>query len=413
VSLYRSFLWWLLLAALGALAWELLQPDFGEVVIRWHGTTVTTTVAFFLLASILLLFTLWLLWSAFRFPYHAWQNYAQKQARSRLNNGLTAFYEGRYSRAYRLLLKASEDKNVRDLALLGARQAAIVQEDWVAAAQLLERLNLSNPNLAASNNARALLKQGKAKPALDVMMSRPSTEWSPIARGIAIEAAVTLQQFELARNWLTARDNGLSTKQQEQLNALYQQHYLQGADSADTLWQRWHELSAPNKTSTAMAEAFANRALALGMSGSAAKALIESLETQYDAAVVRALSVLAHNDKSLLDRMAALVPLHPADADLQHTLGAWSKACGNSAEAINYWQRAIAQGGGAESWNQLGQTFAEQGQFEQAYIAENNARRVLNGETPLPMSGITLQQKIAAEAVSEQRNEHGIPWLPQ
>jgi HemY protein len=162
-----------------------------------------------------------------------------------------------------------------------------------------------------------------------------------------------------------------------------------------------------------MAEAFANRALALGMSGSAAKALIESLETQYDAAVVRALSVLAHNDKSLLDRMAALAPLHPADADLQHTLGAWSKACGNAAEAINYWQRAIAQGGGAESWNQLGQTFAEQGQFEQAYIAENNARRVLNGESPLPMSGITLQQKIAAEAVSEQRNEHGIPWLPQ
>lgn len=413
MSLYRSFLWWLLLAALGALAWELLQPDFGEVVIRWHGTTVTTTVAFFLLASILLLFALWLLWSAFRFPYHAWRNYAQKQARSRLNNGLTAFYEGRYSRAYRLLLKASEDKDVRDLALLGARQAALVQEDWVAAAQLLERLNLSNPNLAASNNARALLKQGKAKPALDVMMSRPSTEWSPIARGIAIEAAVSLQQFDLARNWLTARDHGLSTKQQEQLNALYQQHFLQGADSADTLWQRWHELSAPNKTSTAMAEAFAYRALALGMSGSAAKVLIESMETRYDAATVRALAVLVHKDRALFERIAAFVPAHPADADLQHTLGAWSKACGNAAAAIAYWQRAIAQGGGAESWNQLGQTFAEQGQFEQAYIAENNARRVLNGETPLPMSGITLQQKIAAEAVTEQRNEHGIPWLPQ
>jgi hypothetical protein len=53
------------------------------------------------------------------------------------------------------------------------------------------------------------------------------------------------------------------------------------------------------------------------------------------------------------------------------------------------------------------------GQFEQAYIAENNARRMLNGEAPLPMTGITLQQRIAAEAVSEQRNEHGIPWLPQ
>jgi Na+/proline symporter len=67
MSLYRSFLWWLLLAALGALAWDLLQPDFGEVVIRWHGTTITTTVAFFLFACILLLFSLWLLWY-FAFP---------------------------------------------------------------------------------------------------------------------------------------------------------------------------------------------------------------------------------------------------------------------------------------------------------------------------------------------------------
>lgn len=413
MSLYRSFLWWLLLAASGALAWELLQPDFGEVVIRWHGTTLSTSVAFFLLACILLLFALWLLWAAFRFPYHAWQNYAHKQARGRLNSGLTAFYEGRYARAQRLLVKAAEDANVRDLALLGARQAALAQEDWVGAAQLLERLNRANPNLAASNNARALLKRGQAKPALDVMMARPATEWSPIARAIAIEAAVALRQFELARNWLGARDSGLSTKQTEQLNALFQKHYLSDADSADTLWQRWHELNASERNSAAMAEAFAIRAAALGMSGSAAKALIESLETRYDAAGARALSALAHNDKTLMERIAALVPAHPADADLQHTLGAWSKACGNAPDAIAYWQRAIAQGGGAESWNQLGQTFAEQGQFEQAYIAENNARRVLNGESPLPMSGITLQQKIAAEAVSEQRNEHGIPWLPQ
>lgn len=412
MSLYRSFLWWLLLAAAGALAWELLQPDFGEVVIRWHGTTISTSVAFFLLGCILLLFTLWLLWAAFRFPYHAWQNYAHKQARGRLNSGLTAFYEGRYARAQRLLVKAAEDANVRDLALLGARQAALAQEDWVGAAQLLERLNRANPNLAASNNARALLKRGQAKPALDVMMARPATEWSPIARAIAIEAAVALRQFELARNWLGARDSGLSAKQLDQLNALFQKSYLADADSADTLWQRWHELNASDRTA-AVAEAFASRAAALGMSGSAAKELLAALETRYDAAGVRALALLAHNDRPLLERIAALAPAQPADADLQHTLGAWSKACGKPMDAVAHWQRAIAQGGGAESWNQLGQCFAEQGQFEQAYIAENNARRVLNGEAPLPMSGITLQQKIAAEAVSEQRNEHGIPWLPQ
>jgi HemY protein len=412
VSLYRSFLWWLLLAALGALAWELLQPDFGEVVIRWHGTTITTTVAFSLLAGTLLLFGLWFIWYLLRLPYHAWRNYANRQAKSRLNNGLTAFYEGRYGRAQNLLAKAAEEKNVRDLALLGARQAAIAQEDWVNAARFLELLNASNPTLAASNNARALLKQGKAQQALDVMLTRPSSEWSPIARGIAIESAILLNQFDLAQNWLNAKGHGLSQKQLETLNTMYQAHYLQSATSADMLWQRWQELGQ-KAASLAQASAFAQRAKALGMQKSASEALIEGLESNYQKPYVVALGMLAHNDKTLYGRIAALLAANSADADLLHTLGAWAKACGQTPAAISYWQRAIAQGAGAESWNQLSQAYAGEKQFEQAFNAADNARRVLNAETPLPMSGVSLQEKIAAEAVSEQRNEHGIPWLPQ
>jgi HemY protein len=162
-----------------------------------------------------------------------------------------------------------------------------------------------------------------------------------------------------------------------------------------------------------MTLAFAERAQGLGMQASAAKALIESVEADYQSSTVQALAGLAHKESVLLERLDALLPAHSEDASLLHTLGIWHSVAGNSLKAISYWQRAIAQGGGAESWNQLGQCFASQGQFEQAYIAENNARRVLNGETPLPMSGVSLQQKIAAEAVTEQRNEHGIPWLPQ
>ncbi len=412
MSLYRSFLWWLLLAALGALTWELLQPDFGEIVIRWHGTTITTTVAFALLAGTLLLFALWFIWYLVRLPYHAWRGYAQKQAKSRLNNGLTAFYEGRYGRAQSLLAKAAEERNVRDLALLGARQAAIAQEDWLSAARFLELLNASNPTLAASNNARALLKQGKAQQALDVMLTRPSSEWSPIARGIAIESAISLNQFDLAQNWLNAKGHGLSQKQLETLNTMYQAHYLQSANSADMLWQRWQELGQKT-VSIEQAGAFAQRAKALGMQKSASEALIEALESNYQKSCVLALSALAHNDKTLFSRIAAFLAANSADADLLHTLGAWAKACGQTPDAVSYWQRAIAQGAGAESWNQLSQAYAGEKQFEQAFNAADNARRVLNSEMPLPMSGVSLQEKIAAEAVSEQRNEHGIPWLPQ
>lgn len=412
MSLYRSFLWWLLLAALGALAWNLLQPDFGEVVIRWHGTTVTTSVAVFLFGCVLLLFALWLLWTLLRLPVRAWQDYAQRQARNRLANGLTAFYEGRHARARTLLLKAAEDRNVRDLALLGARQAALALEDWVDAAHLLDQLNQSNPTLAASNNARLLLKEGKPQQALNVMLSRPATEWSPVARGIAIEAAVALGQFDLARNWLNARGHGLSGNQSAQLRALYQRRYLEAADSADTLWQRWQELHGESQ-GTASPAAFAARAHALGMQASASAALLESLESHYRSDAAQALAVLAHRDEMLLARLSALLPAHPADAGLLHALAAWHEACGKPEQAIGFWQRAVAQGGGAESWNRLGMAHAARGEFEPAYIAENNARRVLNGEAPLPMSAVTPQQRIAAEAVSEQRNEHGIPLLPE
>ena len=71
MSAFRTLLWWLLLAALGALAYELLARDLGELVLRWHGFTVTTTVAFALLAWALLSFACWLLWTVLRLPFTA------------------------------------------------------------------------------------------------------------------------------------------------------------------------------------------------------------------------------------------------------------------------------------------------------------------------------------------------------
>ena len=149
------------------------------------------------------------------------------------------------------------------------------------------------------------------------------------------------------------------------------------------------------------------------MQASAAAALLESLESRYQSDAVLALAVLAHRDEALLARLSALLPAHPADADLLHALAAWHEACGKPEQAIGFWQRAVVQGGSAESWHRLGMAHAARGEFEPAYTAENNARRVLNGEVPLPMTGVTLQQRIAAEAVAEQRNEHGIPLLPE
>ena len=134
MKVFRTLLWWLALAALGALAWQLLAPDLGTVLVRWHGTTIATTVAFSLLVWALLWLALWLLWWLLRLPFTAWRQLAQHEARLRLINGLTALYEGNFERAEILLTKAAEDPECRFVALQAAHTATLRRGDAEAAA---------------------------------------------------------------------------------------------------------------------------------------------------------------------------------------------------------------------------------------------------------------------------------------
>ncbi len=134
MKVFRTLLWWLALAALGALAWELLSPDLGTVLVRWHGTTLTTTVAFFLLAWGLLWLALSALWWLLRLPFTGWQRLARREARLRLINGLAALYQGNFARAETLLAKAAEDPDSSFVALSAAHEAALRRGDVEAAA---------------------------------------------------------------------------------------------------------------------------------------------------------------------------------------------------------------------------------------------------------------------------------------
>jgi len=145
MKVFRTLLWWLALAALGALAWELLSPDLGMILVRWHGATLTTTVAFFLFAWGLLWLGLWAIWWLVRMPFTAWQHLAQREARLRLVNGLSALYEGNYARAETLLAKAAEDAEHRYVALSAAHEAAVRRGDPDAAARWLREREATAP----------------------------------------------------------------------------------------------------------------------------------------------------------------------------------------------------------------------------------------------------------------------------
>ena len=78
MNLYRSLLWWLALAALGALGWSWFSQDMGDVVVRFRGLTYTTTLAYFVLAWGLLWFALWGLWWLLKLPIQAWRRHARQ-----------------------------------------------------------------------------------------------------------------------------------------------------------------------------------------------------------------------------------------------------------------------------------------------------------------------------------------------
>jgi HemY protein len=73
--------------------------------------------------------------------------------------------------------------------------------------------------------------------------------------------------------------------------------------------------------------------------------------------------------------------------------------------------RAIAQGSGAEAWEELGSVHTAHNDAGRAQVCYLNALRSLRGEPVCSLEGRSLREQIADEAVAEQRDEHGLPRL--
>ncbi|HEY9540946.1 MAG TPA: heme biosynthesis protein HemY, partial [Luteimonas sp.] len=94
------------------------------------------------------------------------------------------------------------------------------------------------------------------------------------------------------------------------------------------------------------------------------------------------------------------------------TLARLARAQGQWPQAQDYLHRALAQGAGSEAWEEFGHGFAGAGDDASARIAYANALRAARGEAieQLPAQR-DLRQKIYDHAVTEERDEHGLPRL--
>lgn len=120
----------------------------------------------------------------------------------------------------------------------------------------------------------------------------------------------------------------------------------------------------------------------------------------------------AGRDPARLSRAEAWLAAHAASPALLVTLGQLCLAQRLWGKAEDFLHRALAQGAGAEAWELLGHAWTAQNDSARAMIAYANALRLPRGEAPLALSGRSLREQIADQAVAERRNEHGIPLLP-
>ena len=412
MNLYRSLLWWLALAALGALGWSWFAQDMGDVVVRFRGLTYTTTLAYFVIAWGLLWFALWGLWWLLKLPIQAWRRHARQQARNRLVSGLEALHQGRWQRAESLLARAAEDETVRTPALLAARRAAVAAGNVEGAALHQAALLAHDPSSAALEQATLLADQGRH----DDVLSALSTLAAPLPpRALVMQAramaATGRAQDATAHLTVLRREQTLPTDQLAALELELAAAALEQAQ-ADTLLQRWNAHPLRLQQAPAVAAAFARRATQLGFEKPGAEALADAIDAQWDVSLVAVYGQLrAGRDTPRLARAEAWLPDHGSSPALLGTLGRLYFEQQQWAKAEGYLHRALAQGAGAEAWEALGDTLVAQNDSARAALAYANALRVARGEAPLNLDGRSLREQIADQAVAELRNEHGIPQL--
>ena len=79
MTLFRSVLFWLILAVLGALLAQVLLQDPGYVLVRFRGTDYSTTVAVAVGLLLALILAVALLWTLLRLPFRAWRRHRARQ----------------------------------------------------------------------------------------------------------------------------------------------------------------------------------------------------------------------------------------------------------------------------------------------------------------------------------------------
>ena len=416
---YRLLLGFLALALLAAVvAWG-VGADPGYVLIQRAPWTIETTLVFalgaVLLAWIVLSLLLWLL----RWPLRAMLDRARRRGRIRYSRGALALTEGRWVRAEKLLLGSSKMRSVKLPALVGAYHAARLRGDVRRQGEILARLGAEPEGAlaAATLRAEAELADGRAGTAIELLTPLDHAQRLPPAAARVLARALALRgRGREALPLLVKVRSGLAALREE-LDAFEGDvlaRALLASTDAINLRSLWQELSRTQRRLPGVAAALARRATALGL-GDLGDEVQSVLRKAWDDDLVLAWAGLPATDRAARLRSAeGWLREHPDSGGLLLALGRLCREDQLWAKSEEYLQRALQTSHAAAAWEELGRTYGGRGDHERASRAYSNALLAARGEATAALTGIAVRGDVSAPpAVLEERNEHGVPRLPE
>lgn len=414
MKLFRNLLFWLLLALTGALVAQALLQDPGHVLVRFRGSDYTTSVAAALAMLVVGLLGLWLVWKTLSLPFRVWHGHRDKQSRARLINGQLALHQGYWKRAEKLLTQAAADKHAEAVARIGAVRAADARGDNAAALKHLEAFEQRHPITRALLNGERALAQGRPTDAL-VALDAPDAQPLP-PRGLALRAEA------LASSGLATQAYGLlgpMRKQQalpaaplDAMEVRLAEASLREASDANILAERWESLSKSLRKQPDVVAAYAKRAAALNWDEAAIKSLEQALDSRWDEGLAKLYGQLPVGHADMRNKTAERwLKSHSASPALLLTLARLARAQGQHGHAEDYLHRALAQHPSSDAWELLGHGFADAGDEKHARLSYANALRLTRGEAPIELPDRELKQIIHDAAVTDERDEYGMPRL--
>jgi HemY protein len=419
VKAYRYTLLLLALALLGGIAAWVIGSDPGYVLIQRGAWAVETSVVFALAAvvafAVLLALLVWLV----RWPLRAMIRRSRRRGRMQFARGMLALAEGRPVRAENLLGAASKLRSLRIPALLGAYRAARQRGDAKKQGEWLARLGAETEAdaVAVVLRAEAELEEGRAGTVVELLTPLDQAQTLPPAGAMLLARA--LSQRGRARETLALlsrvrRSQAMPAADAERFEARVLAAALAQASDAINLQSLWAELNRAQRREPVVAQAYALRAGALGLGEPVANEIENIVRKHYADDLALAWLALPGDKALLLAAGESLLKEHGSRWGLTLGLGTLCRELGLWGKAEDYLRRALGLGAGARGWEELGRCYDAQKDNARAARAYANGLAATRGENPAPLLARgTAEDVLAPLAVAEERNEHGVPRLPE